>query len=185
MWGQNLTYCLMTKEKAALIHTLMLLLTNTKLQRTFQYTRNLRNLNHCNYICSINVRQCSLSFQRTSSNFVHTRNMLGERPYSLPFGCRHPDAVERAVRAVNTGYSCSKNRLFMPSSTWHPTGSHMQAQGMPCGRRRDAIWGMPSAFRLYQLAVCPKDITMHILHTEKMLFQKINRKFHTSAQRCR
>ena len=31
MWGQNLTYCLMTKEKAALIHTLMLLLTNTKL----------------------------------------------------------------------------------------------------------------------------------------------------------
>ena len=31
--------CLMTKEKAALIHTLMLLLTNTKLQRTFQYTR--------------------------------------------------------------------------------------------------------------------------------------------------
>ena len=39
MWGQNLTYCLMTKEKAALIHTLMLLLTNTKLQRTFQYTR--------------------------------------------------------------------------------------------------------------------------------------------------
>ena len=55
-------------------------------------------------------------------------------------------AVERAVRAVNTGYSCSKNRLFMPSSTWHPTGSHMQAQGMPCGRRRDAIWGMPSAF---------------------------------------
>ena len=46
MWGQNLTYCLMTKEKAALIHTLMLLLTNTKLQRTFQYTRNLRNLNN-------------------------------------------------------------------------------------------------------------------------------------------
>lgn len=42
MWGQNLTYCLMTKEKAALIHTLMLLLTNTKLQRTFQYTRRLK-----------------------------------------------------------------------------------------------------------------------------------------------
>ena len=147
--------------------------------------RNLRNLNHCNYICSINVRQCSLSFQCTSSNFVHTRNMLGERPYSLPFGRRHPHAVERAVHAVNTGYSCSKNRLFMPSSTWHPTGSHMQAQGMPCGRRGDAIWGMPSTFRLYQLAVCPKDITMHIFHTEKMLFQKINRKFHTSAQRCR
>ena len=41
MWGQNLTYCLMTKEKAALIHTLMLLLTNTKLQRTFQYTRKI------------------------------------------------------------------------------------------------------------------------------------------------
>ena len=32
-------------------------------------------------------------------------------------GRRHPHAVERAVRAVNTGYSCSKNRLFMPSST--------------------------------------------------------------------
>ena len=138
-----------------------------------------------NYICSINVRQCSLSFQRTSSNIVHTRNMLRERLYSLPFGCRHPQAVERAVRAVNTGYSCSKNRLFMPSSTWHPTGSHMQAQGMPCGRRRDAIWGMPSAFLLYQLTVCPKDITMHIFHTEKMHIKKKNRKFHTSAQRCR
>ena len=42
--GANLTYCLMTKEKAALIHTLMLLLTNTKLQRTFQYTRNCSHL---------------------------------------------------------------------------------------------------------------------------------------------
>ena len=31
MWGQKLTYCNMKKEKAALIHTLMLLLTNTKL----------------------------------------------------------------------------------------------------------------------------------------------------------
>lgn len=47
MWGQNLTYCLMTKEKAALIHTLMLLLTNTKLQRTFQYTRKKKGLNSC------------------------------------------------------------------------------------------------------------------------------------------
>ena len=115
-------------------------------------SQELAELESFNYLCSINVRQCSLSFQRTSSNIVHTRNMRGERQYSLPFGRRHPHAVERAVRAVNTSYSCSKNRLFMPSSTWHPTGSHMQAQGMPCGRRRDAIWGMPSAFLLYQLA---------------------------------
>ena len=97
-----------------------------------------------------------------------------------------------APRCCRTGCSRCQYRLFMLQEQALYAVFHMASHGLPHASPRDAMWKtagrhMGDAINLSTLsiAVCPKDITMHIFHTEKMLFQKINRKFHTSAQRCR
>ena len=93
-----------------------------------------------------------------------------------------------APTCCRMGCSCCQYGLFLLQEQALYAVFHMASHGLAHASPRDAMWKtagrhMGDAISLSTLSISStKDITMHIFHTEKILFQKINRKFPTSAQ---
>ena len=114
------------------------------------------------YIRSKNVRQCSLSFQRTSSYIVHTTKTFNlcvlqpsskenircaaSSPFHASTTCMQ---LGRAVRQTEdlTETDCwpSVFRLSIPAAICGPAGFQMRAGGAPYAGRRASICG-PASF---------------------------------------